>query len=162
MTFDQGTRLLFTIDDIDKLQYSPFYVFNIITKEVLDIPYCNSLWDEGALHRPKFRPYGITVYQDKIYVASNSKLCFFNLNTFGFEGEVELSNLSENTHEIMGADDKLFICATSLDRIVVWDTMVEKTVFFNLNKKRTFREYPLEPIRKGPHLSKSLVNILEN
>tara|TARA_R100000306_G_C4354553_1_gene131966 strand:+ start:129 stop:1085 length:957 start_codon:yes stop_codon:yes gene_type:complete len=100
---------------------SSFVSFDTETQTLFFVPPHLELYDREARHRPSFRPFGITIHKNSIYVASNRKLIRFNKKTFSYQGIEKGCELGENTHEIATINNKLWICSTALNRVTIWD-----------------------------------------
>ena len=95
------------------------------TKE-LDAP---SLKDKG---RPTYRPFGIDIDDQYIYVASNSKLAQFDKTTYAYIKNINVPMMI-NTHQIIKDQDTFYICHTAIDTIGIHDVKNKLNRFVNVN-----------------------------
>ena len=108
-------KIIFTEEDT--AFKSSFLVLDLNTKNLQRIPFHEDLEDTNTIRRDYFRPFGITVHEDEIFVASNSKLCVFDKDTFEFKRS-EHASINENTHELYSDSKTLWIVDTSQNRII--------------------------------------------
>jgi hypothetical protein len=122
-------RLLVTTEECD------FLVIDLETnKEIhrqgktkeLDAP---QLKNQG---RPTYRPFGIDVDDQYIYVASNSKLAQFDKNTYEYIKNINIP-MMVNTHQIIKDGDVFYICHTAIDTIGIHDAKNKLNRFVNVN-----------------------------
>jgi len=111
-----------------------FFVFDLTTKteifisnkeELLD---CTHLINQG---RPTFRPFGIDVDQDNIYIVSNDRLGTFDKSTYKFKELVNIP-LFINTHQILKNQNYFYTCNTSNDSIGICNTNNNNFYFLDL------------------------------
>jgi hypothetical protein len=138
-----------------------FFVYNINKNKFLNKPCflkelnCKNLEGQG---RPTFRPFGIAVDKDSIYIASNNKLGKFNKKTNEFESLVDVP-LYLNTHQILKDDDTLYVCNTSTDTIGIYKLNRDYNIFFDVNVL-SITNKPLSPINRRHEKDTRHVNSL--
>lgn len=128
-------QIIITPDD-DGYKASPtFLVYGSKSKDLLytcpKLPELDSIEMAGQ-GRPTFRPFGIAMDQEFIYVASHNKLGVFDKNSFEFRRLVEVP-LFINTHEMVAHNGILYVANTANDTIGVYDLKNKHYVFFNVN-----------------------------
>jgi len=122
-------RLLVTTEECD------FLVIDLETnKEIhrqgktkeLNAP---QLKDQG---RPTYRPFGIDIDDQYIYIASNSKLAQFDKHTYEYIKNINIPMMI-NTHQIAKDGDVFYICHTAIDTIGIHDVKNKLNKFVNVN-----------------------------
>jgi hypothetical protein len=116
-------NILITPDDssIKKEQFS-FFVYDINTTKLLHAEPknvnldCPQDIDKG---RSTFRPFGIEIDKDNIYITSNSKLAVFDKNSYEYKTNINVP-LFVNTHQIVKVNDVFYVCNTAVDTIGIY------------------------------------------
>jgi len=123
------TRLLITTDEHD------FVVFdlrlNTITHRQPKTKELDSLNLQGK-GRPTYRPFGVDVDDQYIYIASNDKLGKFDKTSYEFKGLIPLPMVI-NTHQIVKDQDTFYICHTAIDTIGIHDVKNKINKYINVN-----------------------------
>ena len=123
------TRLLITTDEHD------FVVFDLSSNTIthrqpktkeLDSP---NLQGKG---RPTYRPFGVDVDDQYIYIASNDKLGKFDKTSYEFKGLISIPMVI-NTHQIVKDQDTFYVCHTAIDTIGIHDVKNKINKYINVN-----------------------------
>ena len=136
-------KIIITPDDhkIKKEQFS-FFVYDLNSKklihsepkhESLDCP------NDANKGRSTFRPFGIEIDKENIYIASNSKLAVFDKQTYQYKNNLNFP-LFANTHQIIKSNDVFYICNTAINTIGIYEkeinhfNVISKTIDNNIKK----------------------------
>lgn len=88
----------------------------------------SSIPDSG---RPSFRPFGVCVEDDQIYLASNDRIGTFNKQSCEFLGLLDIPAFV-NTHQIAKHKDTLFVCHTAANAIGIHNLKTNTNQFLDL------------------------------
>ena len=132
-------KIIVTPDDhhVDKEQFS-FFIYDLKSKEIIykekkhdELICLNYSYDinEG---RTAFRPFGIEVNDENIYIASNSKLAIFDKKTYKYKNNLNYP-LFANTHQIIQSNNTFYICNTAIDTIGIYEKEINH---FNVVSKK--------------------------
>lgn len=129
-------HLIITPDDDSYDVNSPtFLVYDSESRELVhtcpNFPELNSKELAGQ-GRPTFRPFGIAMDEDFIYIASNNLLGRFYKRDYKLIDLVDIP-LFVNTHEIATHNGILYVANTANDTIGVYDLENKVNKFFNVN-----------------------------
>jgi hypothetical protein len=145
-------RIVITPDDhkIDKEQFS-FFVYDLNTKQIIHSePKHESLDCPNDINkgRSTFRPFGIEIDDDNIYIGSNSKLSVFDKKTYKYKNNLNFP-LFVNTHQIIKSNDVFYICNTAIDTIGIYGkeinhfNVISKTIDNNIKEFKNCEDYDL-------------------
>lgn len=107
-----------------------FFVYDLNKKELIFAKPKQSELNSNliAQRRPPFRPFGISVSEDLIFIASNDRIGTFNKTTFEFIEILDIPVFT-NTHQILSEDNYLFVCNTSNDSIGIHNLTTKESKF---------------------------------
>jgi hypothetical protein len=111
----------FTIYDINKREV-------VFTKDKIIELEDESLEGQGA---PIFRPFGICVEDEFIYIASNTKLGKFDRKSFEFISLIDVPMFIA-THQILKIKNKIYVSNTSNNTISICDLDTNVNKFLNV------------------------------
>jgi hypothetical protein len=130
-----NNHIIITPDDTAyKSESFTAFGYNLDTKELIFSLSKNLelISDEKkCIGRSPFRPFGLTVNDSILYVASNDKIGMYDLASLQFQGTVDLP-LYVNTHQILNSKGTLYTTNTSNDTIGIHDLSNNVSKFFSV------------------------------
>jgi len=129
-------KIIITPDDhkIQKDQFS-FFVYDLDTKDLIHAEPKNDNLDcpqDAGKGRSTFRPFGIEMDKDNIYIASNSKLAVFDKSNYKYKENIAFP-LFVNTHQLIKSEDVFYVCNTAIDSIGIYGKEFKQ---LNVNTKK--------------------------
>lgn len=127
-------QIVITPDD----RYNASHTFLVYDTESKELVYTSPKQIElnseelAGQGRPTFRPFGIAMDQEFIYVASHNKLGAFDKKDYGFVYLIDVP-LFINTHEMVIHDGIMYVANTANDTIGVYNIKEQHYVFFDVN-----------------------------
>lgn len=92
--------------------------------------------------RPLFRPFGISIDNKNIYIASNDKIGLFDKKSYDFIGCLDIPAFV-NTHQILKHENLLFVCHTAINCIGIHDLQKHTNKFVKLPEGKILNELPI-------------------
>lgn len=115
-----------------------FIVVNFDTKEIEHVAEkSEALVDTSVKNkgRDEYRPFGVEIDEDFIYVLSNTKMARYKKATYEYDSNVFIPELYVNTHQILKNNSTWYVCNTAIDCISVYNGQEVK--HFNVNLLNT-------------------------
>lgn len=112
----------FFVFDLEKKQH----IYSSIKEPELE---CVNLVNQG---RPTFRPFGIDIDENNIYISSNDRLGVFDKVSYDFKKLIDIP-LFINTHQILKKQNYFYTCNTATDSLGINNIETKKTYFLDLN-----------------------------
>tara|TARA_B100000780_G_C21103993_1_gene445664 strand:- start:113 stop:1939 length:1827 start_codon:yes stop_codon:yes gene_type:complete len=91
--------------------------------------------DKKPQGRVPNRPFGITRDTDNIYIASNEKLCSFDINTLEYKKDIS-STGRVNTHEIYYHNGYIYRCDTCINCITVINVNTLEETYIDIKLRK--------------------------
>ena len=128
-------RIIITPDDTGyRSEVFTAFGYDLDTKELIfSIPKNQELISDQrrCIGRSPFRPFGVSVDNSTLYIASNDKIGMYHSDSLQFQGTVDIP-LYVNTHQILNSRGILYITNTSNDTIGIHNLANKKSKFFSV------------------------------
>ncbi len=159
------------IDEITSKLIATTILFNENDLSYTLLPMCEHLTsklpqttmdDYKKQGRTANRPFGITSDNDNIYIASNEKICSFDINTLEYKKDIS-STGRVNTHEIYYHNGYIYRCDTAVNCITIINVnTLEETYIDIVLKKQIDNLYSSKQTRDKDIFHINSITINEN
>tara|TARA_B100000902_G_scaffold89187_1_gene93011 strand:+ start:584 stop:2311 length:1728 start_codon:yes stop_codon:yes gene_type:complete len=159
------------IDEITSKLIATTILFNENDLSYTLLPMCEHLTsklpqttmdDYKIQGRTANRPFGITSDNDNIYIASNEKICSFDINTLEYKKDIS-STGRVNTHEIYYHNGYIYRCDTAVNCITIINVnTLEETYIDIVLKKQIDNLYSSKQTRDKDIFHINSITINEN